>query len=298
MSAEAQIEARLQMIEADWAASRRAIEGEARVVRSIAPTLNSGQRAEAALVIDRVGRIFEKLSRVEDFLSGNSRPRQRQAANRQSITGFLPYWSLSRQLTDKKGPYRELLTPSAFSVSLRRGNPVVLLSEHKGRALASTANGSLRMMEEPEGLRFTAELDTIAWHANGVARQIADDRLGLSFGYIVDQSVEARDDNGDRICAITEATLIDLSPVLYPGYPDAWVTVPGKRSSRNKGSAVMRSAITREICLLIRAKQAGVEVDADELKRRERLARYRKDVEDINRNNRPRADPTGTFRGF
>ena len=130
----------------------------------------------------------------------------------------------------------EVITPGAFSASLRSGHEVVAKLAH-GRYLGSTADGSLRLFDTPTALTFE-----LRDPERSVIRAVESGELrGMSFAFRSRRShIEIR--KGERVHVIDEADLTDVSLISHAAYrggfpvvnepaPEAETTVYRRRPS-------------------------------------------------------------------
>ena len=125
----------------------------------------------------------------------------------------------SRSLPGVGAPAGEVIAPGALSKTLSENRDLPLLWAHDlSKPLASTRNGSLRLIDGDEGLDVEAEFadttvgrDTAELVRSGVVG-------GMSFGFrSVRDGLENID--GQRVRVIRELRLFEVSVVPVPAYP-------------------------------------------------------------------------------
>lgn len=84
----------------------------------------------------------------------------------------------SRPIPDRRGPFVEQVVPGTFEKALSRGKPIELRINH-GRALGSTADGTLELYEDSIGLRAKAQVTD----AEVIASARKKELRGWSFGF-------------------------------------------------------------------------------------------------------------------
>jgi HK97 family phage prohead protease len=117
------------------------------------------------------------------------------------------------------GRFREKVAVGAFTKTLRDQKNIPLLVEHAQLPLATTGSGTLKLIEDGHGLRFTSELDPTD---PDVQRLVPKMRRGdlnrSSFGFIPVR-VSTDDAAKPRLRTLHEVKLVDVSIVARPAYP-------------------------------------------------------------------------------
>lgn len=117
-------------------------------------------------------------------------------------------------------PFIETIAPGAFKRTLNSGREIRMFVNHdSGQPLATTRNGSLRLIEDQRGLRAEADLpDTTA--GRDIATLIKSGVVhSMSFGFSIPRGGDAFSDDG-QTREIREAILHEVSIVSgFPAYP-------------------------------------------------------------------------------
>ena len=132
---------------------------------------------------------------------------------------------LSNPLKTRLGElFQERIRKGAFSKALSRAENVRLLENHnRSRELGCTKDGTLKLAEDPIGLRATATLtdpEAMEKARNGQYR-------GWSFGF-VDKDVERAEENGMHIRNVNDLELREVSLIdnrQRPAYDGTLVMV-------------------------------------------------------------------------
>jgi len=141
------------------------------------------------------------------------------------IIGKIPYNSPSEDMS-----FVEVLKPGCFSDSLRSGKKIFSLWNHdSSKPLANTDSETLILRDSMAGLNVEILPDVnISWGKDAVESVRRGDTAGLSFGFIVEKDSRR---NGTR--EIILADLLEVSPCVFPAYPESHIT------ARNKGNEKM-----------------------------------------------------------
>jgi HK97 family phage prohead protease len=126
-------------------------------------------------------------------------------------------------------PFTEIVAPGAFARSLKSRNRMMLLWNHDtSEPLASTRNGSLRMVEDSTGLKVTATLPDTT-RGRDVAELVRTGVIdSMSFGFSVKKDSWSTD---GQTRTLQDVTLYEVSLVSQPAYEGT----AGKTSVREAG---------------------------------------------------------------
>ena len=124
--------------------------------------------------------------------------------------------------------FREQVAPGAFADTLAAGDDVRALFNHDPNIiLGRTKSGTLRLAEDDTGLYVEIDPpDTEQARAlvAGIERGDVDQ---MSFGFAVIMDKWSIDANEQYVRTLEQVKLYDVSPVVYPAYPDTSVSVRG-----------------------------------------------------------------------
>lgn len=117
------------------------------------------------------------------------------------------------------GDFEEMITPGAFSESLRSGDKLALLDHSPTQLLARTRNGSLKLAEDSRGLQFEIALPQTTLANDVLALAEAGSLGGASFGFIA-----KRDAWTGSLRTLEAIDLREISIVsAFPAYPQTSV---------------------------------------------------------------------------
>lgn len=161
------------------------------------------------------------------------------------------------------GYFREKIAPGAFRDAIKNDDVRALFNHDPNYVLGRTANDTLTLKEDKQGLHYDVTLnmndpDAVRVHAK-VQR---GDVTGSSFGFVVEEEKwqePAKDSRDLPLRTILKASLFDVSPVTYPAYDSTTVSA----RSRSHAESLVEAAKT-----LAAAEQAA---KPDGVKERESL---------------------------
>lgn len=140
-----------------------------------------------------------------------------------TLTG---YAALFNVLSEPIWDFRERIQPGAFRDSLKSGDDVRALVEHKGglSSLGRTSSGTLSLAEDDKGLRVEIQPPDTQAGRDTVELVRRGDLTQMSFAFrTIDDEWHTEDDETVRVLQNVE--LFDVSVVSFPAYPDTSVAV-------------------------------------------------------------------------
>jgi HK97 family phage prohead protease len=176
--------------------------------------------------------LFEKINDTELRIAAPETPNR--------LIGYAAvYGKLSRDL----GGFKERIAgPQAFRTSLTNGTSIRALVDHDGsRLLASTANGTLRMIgDDPIGLRVEIDLPDTSYARDILELVKRGESRSMSFGFRV-RGVEGQRFVKEAGMTVRELHDIDLKEVsvlaLVAAYPDTSIAVRSLPTDGDKNSS-------------------------------------------------------------
>ncbi len=123
------------------------------------------------------------------------------------------------------GGFREEIEARAFDQTLADDDQVALWSHDRTRPLGRRSAGTLTLGTDKRGLTFELELPDTTVGKDAVVNIERGDVQGMSIGMAVidDKFIRNADELDTRI--VKEAKLIEVSPVVFPAYPQTDVGV-------------------------------------------------------------------------
>ncbi len=177
------------------------------------------------------------------------------------------------KLSQNLGGYMEKIAPGAFTRSLKTGADVRALFNHDpSKILGRTKSGTLVLIDDDLGLKFTCQLDRgNTDHVNIYAAIKRGDISECSFAFTVPENGDSweNSDGTDPKCmairTLRDVDLMDVSAVAYPAYAQG--TAVGARAkaaaatkSKRFGSHISVEAadgLRKHQCAVLGAQIAG-----------------------------------------
>jgi hypothetical protein len=118
------------------------------------------------------------------------------------------------------GGYVEVLGPGCFAKSIAGGDQRAFWNHCYDELLGRTRSGTLRLSEDETGLRFEIDVPDTSLGRDVYELVRRGDIDGVSFGFYALADEWSED---GQLNTVTEAELIEISPVVFPAYPDTQV---------------------------------------------------------------------------
>jgi HK97 family phage major capsid protein/HK97 family phage prohead protease len=139
------------------------------------------------------------------------------------------YAALYDQVSDDLGGYKEKIAPGAFAGVLD-ADVRALLNHDPNEVLGRTKSGTLRLFDEPKGLRFELDLPDSPLGQNMRTAISRGDLDGASFRFEVgDESWE-----GDTRTVRSVKALHDVTLATYPAYPSTSIELRTKPTTKQE----------------------------------------------------------------
>jgi HK97 family phage prohead protease len=124
----------------------------------------------------------------------------------------------------------EKIQRGAFLRSLAEDQQMAFWNHNTDLPIGSTKNGSLRLKEDDHGLSFELDLPDTTM-GRDVYTNIRDgiiDSMSFGFQALKEEIDMGKRDNDPVIRTLIEAKLFEVSPVVFPAYPQSEVEARGK----------------------------------------------------------------------
>jgi len=146
------------------------------------------------------------------------------------------YAAVFDQWSEDLGGFVERVRPGAFAGALQ-GDVRALWNHDRNMVLGRTVAGTLTLTEDEIGLRYEIQPPDSTWGRDAVVAIRRGDVSQSSFGFqtLRDEWRQAGSDRVER--DLLEVNLFDVSPVTFPAYPQATVSVRAQADAiREQGS--------------------------------------------------------------
>jgi uncharacterized protein len=174
------------------------------------------------------------------------------------VAGYAIRYGTPYEVNDRYGPFTETINRAACADTLANDDQVLLV-EHQGMPLARKSSGTLRMAEDPKGLRIEADLSKRSHLHNDLAEALRrKDVQGMSIGFRVPEGGDKWNAAGD----VRHINKLDLFEVTATGSPCSPTTSLGMRSTVIEDEDALDEA--RALLEGLRAYLADVKEDLPE----------------------------------
>jgi HK97 family phage prohead protease len=161
---------------------------------------------------------------------------EERAAGDSKTSVLVGHAAVFNQLSENLGGFREQVAPGAFSETIKAHDIRALFNHNPDFILGRNVSGTLRMEEDSTGLRIEIDVpDTQVGRDLMVSVQRGDvSQMSFGFSVMPDGSVWSEDQDGTTIRTLRSVRLFDVSPVVYPAYPQTDIAVRSLNDWRNK----------------------------------------------------------------
>jgi Escherichia/Staphylococcus phage prohead protease len=140
--------------------------------------------------------------------------READGASRPILSGYAAKFGKPSQ---DLGGYVEVLKPGCFAQSIANGDQRAFWNHDYCDLLARTKSGTLRLKEDETGLSFEFDVPDTSLGRDLYELVKRGDVDGVSFGFYALADEWSAD---GKTNTVTEAELIEISPVVFPAYLD------------------------------------------------------------------------------
>lgn len=149
------------------------------------------------------------------------------------ITGLAAVFD---KLSEDLGGFREKIRKGAFAKSIKDGDIRALFNHDPNFILGRTVAGTLELSEVEEGLAVSIDVPDTTVAKDLMTSMKRGDITQMSFGFetIKDAWTEFK---GKSIRELLEVKLFDVSPVVFPAYPQTSAqarSLPGSRDTQKR----------------------------------------------------------------
>lgn len=152
---------------------------------------------------------------------------EERAAGGNKTSVLVGHAAVFNQLSEDLGGFREQVAPGAFAETIRVNDIRALFNHNPDYILGRNVSGTLRMEEDNTGLRIEIDVPDTQIGRDLMISVNRGDVSQMSFGFSVlpDGSSWSEDQSGTTIRTLRSVRLFDVSPVVYPAYPQTDIAV-------------------------------------------------------------------------
>jgi HK97 family phage prohead protease len=139
------------------------------------------------------------------------------------IRGHAAVFSKPSHVIAERGKvFREIIRPGAFTRALSTNPDVFALFNHdENMVLGRTSSGTARVWQDETGLAYEIDPPNTSY-ANDLMESLRrGDINASSFAFSVQKDSWRHEKNGELVRELIDVSLMDVSPVTHPAYPDA-----------------------------------------------------------------------------
>jgi HK97 family phage prohead protease len=145
--------------------------------------------------------------------------------------------ALFDSISDDLGGFRERIRPGAFAESLAQDDVRALINHDPNLILGRNRAGTLRLSEDGQGLKIEIDPPETQAARDLMVSMARGDITQMSFGFAVKPNgqIWEKDDEGRVLRTLTSIRLFDISPVVFPAYPETSVAVRALHFWQSRG---------------------------------------------------------------
>ena len=154
------------------------------------------------------------------------------------VEGITGYAAVFNKYSEDLGFFKEKIQPGAFSKTIQENDVRALINHDPNLIIGRTKNKTLKLWEDDKGLGFDVKLPDTSY-ANDLKESISrKDITQNSFGF---QTIQDEWSQDGKRRTLLEVKLFDVSPVVFPAYPQTSVKLRNGIDLREIDEALIRA---------------------------------------------------------
>ncbi len=142
------------------------------------------------------------------------------------------YAAVFNVLSEELFGFREKIAPGAFKKSIK-GDVRAFVNHDSSHIIGRTKSGTLRLKEDATGLLIEIDPPNTSPGRDIVESIRRGDITQMSFGFRT-RKEHWETENGENIRTLLDLDLLEVSPVVFPAYPDTSVAVRSLESWKDE----------------------------------------------------------------
>jgi hypothetical protein len=136
------------------------------------------------------------------------------------------------QLSQDLGGFREQIAPGAFADAIQTDDVRALFNHDPNFILGRNVAKTLRLSEDATGLAIEIDPPDTTYARDLMVSMERGDVTQMSFGFSVRPGGQdwAKNDDGQTVRTLKKLRLFDVSPVVYPAYPQTDIAMREMRA--------------------------------------------------------------------
>lgn len=165
------------------------------------------------------------------------------------------------KLSENLGGFVEIVGRSAFNRTIQQADVRALYNHDENMVLGRSSSGTLKLSIDGSGLYYEISPPDTTYARDLMTVMERGDVNQSSFAFFTNEDLWAMTEAEYPLRTLTDVTLVDISPVTYPAYPDADSGLGRSAAlaslSKRSGKSIVDLSDSEAIKVAIRASKAN-----------------------------------------